>query len=133
MPSAVTVGVTQPLPAEVFQGGTDVIDGAVDAEKTLCFTPRFLATTMLKQTWHCSYGLSKKVVDFVELFHLDGLVLGVRSSSSRGIPVGLNRQSFDGHTYHTRRAPREHAALRLIFSPPYNKRLFFAYLEKIKK
>ena len=64
-----------------------MIDGAVDAEKTLCFTPRFLATTMLKQTWHCSYGLSKKVVDFVELFHLDGLVLGVRSSSSRGIPV----------------------------------------------
>ena len=41
----------EPLPAEVFQGGTYVIDGAVDAEET--------------------------VVDFVELFHLDGLVLGI--------------------------------------------------------
>ena len=53
----------KPLSAEVFQGGTDMIDGIVDAEET--------------------------VVDFVELFHLDGLVLGVRSSSSRGIPVLL--------------------------------------------
>ena len=66
-----------------------MVDSIVDAEETLCFTPRFLATTMLKQAWHCSYGLSKTVVDFVELFHLDGLVLGVRSSSSRDIPVLL--------------------------------------------
>ena len=61
----------------------------VDAEETLCFTPRFLATTMLKQAWHCSYGLSKTVVDLVVELHLDGLVLCVRSSSSRGIPVLL--------------------------------------------
>ena len=41
----------KPLPAEVFQGGTNMVDGAIDAEET--------------------------VVDFVKLFHLDGLVLGV--------------------------------------------------------
>ena len=45
------LGESEPLPAEVFQGSTYVIDGAVDAEET--------------------------VVDFVELFHLDGSVLGV--------------------------------------------------------
>lgn len=41
----------KPLPAEVFQRGADMVDSIVDAEET--------------------------VVDFVELFHLDGLVLGV--------------------------------------------------------
>ena len=41
----------KPTLAEVLQRSTDMVDGIVDAEET--------------------------VVDFVELFHLDGLVLGV--------------------------------------------------------
>ena len=51
----------EPALAEVFQGGTDMIDGVVDAEVA--------------------------VVYLVVYLHVDGLILRVRSSSSRGIPV----------------------------------------------